>query len=91
MWPSYMTNVTPTVHCLKQLDKVYGQKTPIRIGGTTQDRALYGKCPSPKSCVWSSWTNFHLSLSSRFAYLRIQTPISTAMSITMSPVLSILL
>ncbi|KAH6695971.1 hypothetical protein BKA61DRAFT_711299 [Leptodontidium sp. MPI-SDFR-AT-0119] len=41
MWPSYMTNVTPPVQCLKQLDKVYGQKTPIRIGGTTQDRALY--------------------------------------------------
>lgn len=41
MWPSYMTNVTPPVQCMAQMDKVYGTRTPIRVGGTTQDRATY--------------------------------------------------
>lgn len=27
--------------CLDQLSAIYGQTAPIRIGGTTQDRALY--------------------------------------------------
>ncbi|KAL2836299.1 hypothetical protein BJY01DRAFT_252030 [Aspergillus pseudoustus] len=41
MWPSYMTNITPPMHCVERLSDIYGHKTPIRIGGTTQDRATY--------------------------------------------------
>ena len=41
MWPSYMTNITPPMQCMDQFSKVYGAKIPIRIGGTTQDRATY--------------------------------------------------
>lgn len=41
MWPSYMRNITISLQCLKQLDAVYGRKTPVRIGGTTHDRATY--------------------------------------------------
>ncbi|KAH6672089.1 hypothetical protein B0J14DRAFT_618426 [Halenospora varia] len=41
MWPSYMTNVTPVLQCLGQLTKVYKKTLPVRIGGTTQDRATY--------------------------------------------------
>ncbi|KAJ5475373.1 hypothetical protein N7539_008439 [Penicillium diatomitis] len=41
MWPSYMTNVTPSVSCMSRISEIYGKKTPIRIGGTTQDRATY--------------------------------------------------
>ncbi|KAM0269440.1 hypothetical protein ACHAQH_009729 [Verticillium albo-atrum] len=41
MWPSYMTNITPPVLCMERFDEMYGQRTPIRIGGTTQDRAIY--------------------------------------------------
>lgn len=41
MWPSYMTNITPPMQCIDQFNKIYGSKIPIRIGGTTQDRATY--------------------------------------------------
>lgn len=41
MWPSYMKNITPVLNCLERFDELYGQKMPIRIGGTTQDRATY--------------------------------------------------
>lgn len=41
MWPSYMRNITPVHECMTLFDELYGQKTPIRIGGTTQDRATY--------------------------------------------------
>jgi hypothetical protein len=41
MWPSYMTNISISVQCMKQFEGVYGRKMPIRIGGTTQDRATY--------------------------------------------------
>ncbi|KAH6689036.1 hypothetical protein F5X68DRAFT_230697 [Plectosphaerella plurivora] len=41
MWPSYMRNITPPLECIKHFDELYGRKTPIRIGGTTQDRATY--------------------------------------------------
>lgn len=41
MWPSYMRNITPPLECLKHFTQLYGQKVPIRIGGTTQDRATY--------------------------------------------------
>lgn len=41
MWPSYMSNITPPLECIKHFDDIYNQKTPIRIGGTTQDRATY--------------------------------------------------
>ncbi|KAF7713085.1 Beta-glucuronidase [Penicillium ucsense] len=41
MWPSYMTNVTPSVSCMSRISEIYGKKMPIRIGGTTQDRATY--------------------------------------------------
>jgi len=41
MWPSYMLNITPPMQCLKHFDELYGKKMPIRIGGTTQDRATY--------------------------------------------------
>lgn len=41
MWPSYMRNITPPLQCLERFDELYGRKMPIRIGGTTQDRATY--------------------------------------------------
>ncbi|KAL6364098.1 hypothetical protein LRP88_03531 [Fusarium phalaenopsidis] len=41
MWPSYMTNISLTRPCIDHFNKIYGQKMPIRIGGTTQDRATY--------------------------------------------------
>ncbi|KLU85834.1 hypothetical protein MAPG_04854 [Magnaporthiopsis poae ATCC 64411] len=41
MWPSYMKNITPPLHCIKHFDDLFGQKMPIRVGGTTQDRATY--------------------------------------------------
>ncbi|UPL01576.1 hypothetical protein LCI18_012510 [Fusarium solani-melongenae] len=41
MWPSYMTNISLTRPCMDHFNKIYGQKMPIRIGGTTQDRATY--------------------------------------------------
>ncbi|KAH6970316.1 hypothetical protein DER45DRAFT_623179, partial [Fusarium avenaceum] len=41
MWPSYMTNITPPLQCINNFDQLYGNKMPIRIGGTTQDRATY--------------------------------------------------
>jgi len=41
MWPSYMTNITPPVLCMQHFEGLYGRKMPIRVGGTTQDRATY--------------------------------------------------
>ncbi|RGP75985.1 hypothetical protein FSPOR_432 [Fusarium sporotrichioides] len=41
MWPSYATNISLTLPCLDHFNKLYGKKIPIRIGGTTQDRATY--------------------------------------------------
>lgn len=41
MWPSYMTNITPPMQCISRFTDIYGEKMPIRIGGTTQDRATY--------------------------------------------------
>lgn len=41
MWPSYMTNITPPVQCLEHFSRLYKNPVPIRIGGTTQDRATY--------------------------------------------------
>ncbi|KAL3482979.1 hypothetical protein BJX62DRAFT_245344 [Aspergillus germanicus] len=41
MWPSYMTNITPPMQCAERLSDLYGRTMPIRIGGTTQDRATY--------------------------------------------------
>lgn len=41
MWPSYMLNITPPLQCFEPFTSLYGQKMPIRIGGTTQDRATY--------------------------------------------------
>ncbi|KAL4767147.1 hypothetical protein BDW60DRAFT_220775 [Aspergillus nidulans var. acristatus] len=41
MWPSYMTNITPPMQCAERLSDLYGGVMPIRIGGTTQDRATY--------------------------------------------------
>ncbi|KAG4427267.1 hypothetical protein IFR05_017250 [Cadophora sp. M221] len=40
-FPSYFTNVTATNQCLKNFQNVTGTWPPIRIGGTTQDRAKY--------------------------------------------------
>lgn len=37
---AYMTNVTPTHQCLDNLAALNGVTTPIRVGGTTQDRAV---------------------------------------------------
>ena len=41
MWPSYMKNVTPALECLDHFADLYGEKPPVRIGGTTQDRATF--------------------------------------------------
>lgn len=40
-FPSYFTNVTATNQCLQNLQELTGTWPPIRIGGTTQDRAVY--------------------------------------------------
>ena len=39
--PSYFTNVTATMQCLDNWRSLTGVWPPIRIGGTTQDRAQY--------------------------------------------------
>lgn len=39
-FPSYFTNVTATTTCLSNWRDLTGVWPPIRIGGTTQDRAL---------------------------------------------------
>ncbi|KAM0340125.1 hypothetical protein ACHAPU_010617 [Fusarium lateritium] len=41
MWSSYMKNITPPLQCINHFDQLYKSKMPIRIGGTTQDRATY--------------------------------------------------
>ncbi|RBR13263.1 uncharacterized protein FIESC28_08229 [Fusarium coffeatum] len=41
MWPSYATNISLTLPCLEHFNKLYKKRIPIRIGGTTQDRATY--------------------------------------------------
>lgn len=40
-FPSYFTNVTGTKQCLANWEALTGEWPPIRIGGTTQDRASY--------------------------------------------------
>ncbi|KAL2194997.1 glycoside hydrolase family 79 protein [Corynascus similis CBS 632.67] len=40
-FPSYFTNVTATEQCLSNWKDLTGVWPPIRIGGTTQDRAQY--------------------------------------------------
>ncbi|KAI1138434.1 glycoside hydrolase family 79 protein [Hypoxylon sp. FL0543] len=40
-FPSYFTNVTATTQCLSNWKDLTGLWPPIRIGGTTQDRAQY--------------------------------------------------
>jgi hypothetical protein len=40
-FPSYMTNVTATHQCLANWKNLSGTWPPIRIGGTTQDRASF--------------------------------------------------
>ncbi|OAL44416.1 hypothetical protein IQ07DRAFT_685041 [Pyrenochaeta sp. DS3sAY3a] len=40
-WPSYMKNVSSTMTCLSNLKDISGTWPPVRIGGTTQDRATY--------------------------------------------------
>lgn len=40
-FPSYFTNVTATKQCLANWQALSGTWAPIRIGGTTQDRATY--------------------------------------------------
>jgi len=39
--PSYLTNVTATMQCLDNQRALTGMWPPVRIGGTTQDRAQY--------------------------------------------------
>jgi hypothetical protein len=41
MWPSYMTNISLALPCLEHISQVYQETLPIRIGGTTQDRATF--------------------------------------------------
>ncbi|RYP65488.1 hypothetical protein DL770_008979 [Monosporascus sp. CRB-9-2] len=45
-FPSYFTNVTATQQCLANWRDLTGAWPPIRIGGTTQDRALYDAASS---------------------------------------------
>jgi len=40
-FPSYMTNVTSTMRCLENWKDLTGVWPPIRLGGTTQDRASF--------------------------------------------------
>ncbi|KAK0716434.1 hypothetical protein B0T21DRAFT_454242 [Apiosordaria backusii] len=40
-FPGYMENVTSTMACLRNFRDLTGSWPPIRIGGTTQDRATY--------------------------------------------------
>lgn len=45
-FPSYFTNVTATTQCLANWEALTGTWPPIRIGGTTQDRATYDAATS---------------------------------------------
>lgn len=36
-----MTNISLALPCLNQFSLLYEKTVPIRIGGTTQDRAIY--------------------------------------------------
>ncbi|KAI5920317.1 glycoside hydrolase family 79 protein [Camillea tinctor] len=45
-FPSYFTNVTATSQCLSNWKGLTGTWPPIRIGGTTQDRAQYDAATS---------------------------------------------
>ncbi|KAI0598905.1 glycoside hydrolase family 79 protein [Biscogniauxia sp. FL1348] len=45
-FPSYFTNVTATSQCLSNWKDLTGVWPPIRIGGTTQDRAQYDAATS---------------------------------------------
>ncbi|KAA1113404.1 hypothetical protein PGT21_030738 [Puccinia graminis f. sp. tritici] len=42
-FPAYATRLSQTAQCLKNLEQAYGMPSPIRIGGTTQDRARYDR------------------------------------------------
>ncbi|KAL2186393.1 glycoside hydrolase family 79 protein [Thermothelomyces heterothallicus CBS 203.75] len=54
-FPSYFTNVTATNQCLANWKDLTGVWPPIRIGGTTQDRASYD--PSTSAYVVYSVAN----------------------------------
>jgi hypothetical protein len=45
-FPAYFTNVTATSQCLSNWRDLTGAWPPIRIGGTTQDRASYDSSTS---------------------------------------------
>jgi hypothetical protein len=45
-FPSYFTNVTATNQCLSNWKELTGVWPPIRIGGTTQDRASFDSSSS---------------------------------------------
>ncbi|KAK1987496.1 hypothetical protein LZ30DRAFT_745701 [Colletotrichum cereale] len=45
-FPSYFQNITATNQCLSNLKELTGTWPPIRIGGTTQDRASYNASTS---------------------------------------------
>lgn len=51
-FPSYVTNVTGTNQCLANWKGLTGVWPPIRIGGTTQDRAAYD-ATTPAYVVYS--------------------------------------
>lgn len=53
MWPSYMTNITPPLLCIEHFNELYERKMPIRIGGTTQDRATYDE-------TLSAYVSYHV-------------------------------
>ena len=36
-----MSNISLALPCLGQFSKLYGKTIPVRIGGTTQDRATF--------------------------------------------------
>ncbi|PGH14353.1 hypothetical protein AJ80_05943 [Polytolypa hystricis UAMH7299] len=40
-FPGYMNDVAATSTCLRNLGDLFGEMPPVRIGGTTQDRATY--------------------------------------------------
>lgn len=54
-FPSYFTNVTATIRCLENWKDLTGVWPPIRIGGTTQDRASFD--PSTSAYVVYSVNN----------------------------------
>lgn len=51
-FPSYFTNVTATNQCLENWKDLTGVWPPIRIGGTTQDRASYDASTDAYVVYW---------------------------------------